>query len=205
MKIKSIKRGEILPTWDIEVPNVNHYIMKNGCVSHNSANVIGSNEAFEAYTFNMYARRTKAGEFIIMNKHMIKVLEAEGLWNENIRAEIIKDNGSIQNIPVIEDSIKERFRTTYEISQKELLSMSADRAPFIDQTQSMNIFMASPTVSKLTSSHFYAWKRGLKTGMYYLRSQSIDMKAKHLGVDMTKQGEPTITSQGDFDCEGCSA
>jgi ribonucleotide reductase alpha subunit len=173
-----------------------------------SANVIGSNEAFEPFTYNMYTRKVKAGEFVLLNKYMVRHLEEENLWNDYIKSEIIKNNGSIQNIPVIEDSIKEIYKTVYEISQKELLSMSADRAPFVDQTQSQNIFMSKEkrTVKTLTSSHFYAWERGLKTGQYYLRSGAIDMKAQHLGMDLTKTLDESIaTSNGEFDCFGCSS
>lgn len=169
-----------------------------------SANVIGSNEAFEPFTYNMYTRKTKAGEFILVNKYLIKELEENGLWEEIIKNEIIKNAGSIQNIPVIEDFIKNKYKTAYELSQKELINMSADRAPFIDQTQSLNIFMGKPTVGKLSSSHFHGWESGLKTGMYYLRSEAINMKAQHLGVDLTKTDE-IKTSNGDVDCFGCSA
>lgn len=173
-----------------------------------SANLIGSNECFEAFTYNMYKRKVKAGEFIILNKHLVRDLEKAGLWNDVIRGEIIKNSGSIQDIPVIEDELKEKYKTVYEIKQKEIITMCAERAPFIDQTQSMNIFMANPTVSTLTSSHFYAWRQGLKTGMYYLRSEPIDMRAKHLGEDLTKVEQahtPSPNSESDISCFGCSS
>jgi len=190
-------------------------IMTNGLLNSNvtgemptasSANIIGSNEAFEPFMYNMYARKTKAGEFVVLNKYLVRHLEELGLWNEYIKNEIIKNNGSVQSIAVLEDTFKAIYMTSYEISQKELLSMSADRAPFVDQTQSQNIFMTNPNVRKLTSSHFYAWERGLKTGQYYLRSGAIDMKAQHLGMNLTKAfDENVLTSNGSFECFGCSA
>lgn len=171
-----------------------------------SAIAIGSNEMYEPFTYNMYTRKTKSGEFVVLTKYLVQHLEELGLWNDMIKSQLIKDNGSIQNIPVIEDSVKEIYKTVYEISQKEILSMSADRAPFVDQTLSQNIYMSKPTVGKLTSSHFYAWERGLKTGQYYLRSEAINLKAQHLGVDLTKTLDGSIAqSNGDYECVGCSA
>ena len=115
-----------------------------------------------------------------------------------------KNNGSIQNIPVISDELKERYKTVWEIPQSILLEMSAERGPFIDQSQSLNIFMSTPTVSKLTSSHVKAWKLGLKTGQYYLRSEAVDNKAKHLAIDMSEpKKERPEGSQ--FECTGCSS
>lgn len=197
--------------WDSLIESIKEHGLLNSLLTAemptaSSANVIGSNEAFEPYTFNMYTRKTKAGEFVIINPHMVRDLEREGMWNESMRNEIVLNNGSVQNIPVLEQHFKDKYKTAYELSQKELLSMSRDRAPFVDQTQSMNIFMASPTIGKLTSSHFYAWEQGLKTGMYYLRSQPINMRAQHLGVDLTKQLEVDNSNKSsEFECFGCSA
>lgn len=205
MKIKSIERNGVKPTWDIEVPNVHHYIMENGCVSHNSARVINSNESFEPFTSNLYVRKVTGGEFAMVNKHLVRDLESEGLWNRDILNELIKNEGSVQNIPLISDELKERYKTVWEISQKSLIEMSAERAPFIDQSQSLNIFFDTPTVGKLTTSHTLAWKLGLKTGQYYLRSQSIDVKAKHLAIDMSKQSKPEKPVNSQFECVGCSA
>lgn len=205
MKIKSIIKNGIKPTWDIEVPNVHHYIMENGCVSHNSARVIGSNEAFEPFTSNLYVRKVTGGEFAMVNKHLVKDLELAGLWNRDILNELIKNDGSVQSIPVISQEMKERYKTVWEISQKSLIEMSAERAPFIDQSQSLNIFFATPTVGKLTTSHTLAWKLGLKTGQYYLRSQPVEMKGKHLAIDMGKQVKPEKPTDSQFECYGCSA
>jgi len=202
MKIKTIIKGDIKPTWDIEVPNVNHYIMENGCVSHNSARVIGSNEAFEPFTSNLYVRRVTGGEFAMVNKHLVRELENEGLWNREMLNELIKNDGSVQNIPSISQELKDIFKTVWEISQKSLIEMSAERGPFIDQSQSLNIFFQTPTVGKLTTSHMLGWKLGLKTGQYYLRSQPVEMKSKHLAIDLTTK-QKSIDSQ--FECFGCSS
>ena len=179
-----------------------------------SAALTGANECFEAYNYNMYVRKVLGGEYVIVNNYMVEDLEKEGLWNEYVINEIIKDDGSIQNIPVIEDKLKEKYRTIYEIPQKHLMDMAKDRQMFIDQSQSMNLFMKTPTVPKLTSAHFHSWGGGikgikdgnkvLKTGMYYLRSESVEMKGKHLGIDLTKTNTPK-TSNGDYECFGCSA
>ena len=171
-----------------------------------SARVIGSNEAFEPFTSNLYVRKVTGGEFAIVNKHLVKDLEKEGLWNREILNELIKSNGSVQNIPVISQELKEIYKTVWEISQKPLIEMSAERGAFVDQSQSLNIFFSTPTVGKLTTSHTLAWKLGLKTGMYYLRSESVDMKAKHLAIDTkteTNVNDGPTNSQ--FECIGCSS
>ena len=170
-----------------------------------SARVIGSNEAFEPFTSNLYVRKVTGGEFAMVNKHLVKDLESEGLWNRDILNELIKNDGSVQSIPVISQEMKERYKTVWEISQKSLIEMSAERAPFIDQSQSLNIFFATPTVGKLTTSHTLAWKLGLKTGQYYLRSQPVEMKGKHLAIDMGKQIKPEKPTDSQFECYGCSA
>lgn len=170
-----------------------------------SARVIGSNEAFEPFTSNLYVRRVTGGEFAMVNKHLVRDLESEGLWNREILSELIKNDGSVQNIPVISQEMKDRYKTVWEISQKALIEMSADRAPFIDQSQSLNIFFSTPTVGKLTTSHSLAWKLGLKTGQYYLRSESVDNKAKHLAIDMTKQKAVEKPTESQFECIGCSS
>jgi ribonucleotide reductase alpha subunit len=205
MKIKSITKNGVKPTWDIEVPNVHNYIMENGCVSHNSARVIGSNEAFEPFTSNLYVRKVTGGEFAMVNKHLVRDLEAQGLWNRDILNELIAYEGSVQNIPSLDEETKERYKTVWEISQKALIEMSADRAPFVDQSQSLNIFFATPTVGKLTTSHTLAWKLGLKTGQYYLRSQPVEMKAKHLAIDMSKEKQVEKPIDSQFECFGCSS
>ena len=137
-----------------------------------TAQILGNNECFEPYTTNIYLRRTLAGEFVIVNKHLVDDLKKIGLWSKDMKDLMVKAGGSIQNIVDIPDDIKMLYRTVWEIKMKDVIDMAADRGRFIDQSQSMNLFMESPTMSKLSSMHMYAWKKGLKTGMYYLRSKA---------------------------------
>ena len=155
-----------------------------------TSQILGNNECIEPYTTNIYLRRTIAGEFIVVNKHLVKALQKIGLWSKQIKDEMIKHGGSIQSIPSIPDDIKQIYKTVWEISQKKLIDMAKDRGCFIDQSQSMNIFIENPTVSKLSSMHMYGWKCGLKTGIYYLRT-----KAKARAVQFTIEPE----------CVACSA
>jgi ribonucleoside-diphosphate reductase alpha subunit len=137
-----------------------------------TSQILGNNECFEPYTSNIYSRRVLSGEFIIVNKHLLKDLVSLGLWNNDMKNRIIAANGSIQKINEIPADLKELYKTVWEIKQRNLIDMAADRGAFICQSQSLNLFVDSPTSSKLTSMHFYGWKKGLKTGMYYLRSQA---------------------------------
>ena len=155
-----------------------------------TAQILGNNECFEPYTTNIYLRRTLAGEFVVVNKHLVDHLKNVGLWSKEMKDLMVKAGGSIQNIVDIPDDIKNLYKTVWEISQKCIIDMAADRGHFIDQSQSMNLFMESPTMSKLSSMHMYAWKQGLKTGMYYLRSKA---KARPIQFSL----EP--------DCVACSA
>ena len=155
-----------------------------------TAQILGNNECFEPYTTNIYLRRTLAGEFVVVNKHLVDDLKKAGLWSKEMKDLMVKAGGSIQNIVDIPDNIKKLYKTVWEISQKCIIDMAADRGRFIDQSQSMNLFMESPTMSKLSSMHMYAWKAGLKTGMYYLRSKA---KARPIQFSL----EP--------DCVACSA
>jgi ribonucleoside-diphosphate reductase alpha subunit len=155
-----------------------------------TAQILGNNECFEPYTTNIYLRRTLAGEFVVVNKHLVDDLKKVGLWSKEMKDLMVKAGGSIQNIVDIPDDIKQLYKTVWEISQKCIIDMAADRGRFIDQSQSMNLFMESPTLSKLSSMHMYAWKAGLKTGMYYLRSKA---KARPIQFSL----EP--------DCVACSA
>src|SRR6185436_17341382 len=135
-----------------------------------TSQILGNNECFEPYTSNIYTRRTLSGEFIIANKHLMKDLIELGLWTETMRQKLIATNGSVQAIPEIPQNIKDIYKTVWEISQKAIIDMSAERGAYICQSQSLNIHLTNPNFGKLTSMHFYAWKKGLKTGMYYLRS-----------------------------------
>lgn len=143
-----------------------------------TSQILGNNECFEPYTSNIYTRRTLSGEFIIANKHLMKDLIELGLWDDSMRNRLISTNGSVQNIPGIPQNIKDLYKTVWEISQKIIIDMAADRGAYICQSQSMNIFMQDANFGKLSSMHFYAWKKGLKTGMYYLRSQAATSAIK---------------------------
>lgn len=138
-----------------------------------TAQILGNNESTEPFTSNMYNRRVLAGEFTVVNKHLLRELTSMGLWTESVRNRIIADNGSIQNVAEIPKEIREVYKTVWEIPQRSILEMAADRAPFICQSQSLNVHIAEPDSKKLTSMHFYAWKKGLKTGMYYLRTRPV--------------------------------
>jgi len=152
-----------------------------------TAQILGNNESFEPYTSNIYSRRVLSGEFQIVNHHLVKDLSERKLWNEEMRMRIIMERGSIQNIENIPDDIKALYRTVWEIPQKSILEMAADRGAFIDQSQSLNIHLAQPTYAKVTSMHFYGWKLGLKTGMYYLRAKPAS-NAIQFTIDKTKLG-----------------
>jgi len=137
-----------------------------------TSQILGNNECFEPYTSNIYTRRVLSGEFIVVNKHLLEDLVELGLWNEGLKQDIMRANGSIQHVDVIPQNIKDLYKTVWELSMKDIIDMSRQRGYFIDQSQSLNLFMEGATMSKLTSMHFYAWKSGLKTGMYYLRTKS---------------------------------
>jgi ribonucleoside-diphosphate reductase alpha chain len=148
-----------------------------------TAQILGNNEAFEPFTTNLYSRRTLGGEFIVVNKHLVKKLMSLNLWNEDIKKKLILENGSVQNIPEIPTDVKEVYKTVWEMSQKRLLQMAANRSIFIDQSQSLNLFIADATKPKLLAAHLFGWKMGLKTGMYYLRTRSAVDPLKGLGID----------------------
>ncbi len=170
---------ELSGMWDWKA--LRQEILKNGVRNSlliapmptaSTSQILGNNEAFEPYTSNIYTRRVLSGEFIIVNKHLLKDLVNLGLWNDDLKQEIMRQNGSIQNIPSIPVEIKELYKTVWEMSMKDIIDMAKERGYFIDQSQSLNLFMEGATYAKLTSMHFYAWKSGLKTGMYYLRTKS---------------------------------
>jgi ribonucleoside-diphosphate reductase alpha subunit len=163
-----------------------------------TSQILGNNECFEPYTSNIYVRRVLSGEFIIVNKHLLKDLVQLGLWNDTMKNKIIAANGSIQQINEIPADIKALYKTVWEIKQRTLIDMAADRGAFICQSQSLNLFVDTPTAAKLTSMHFYAWKQGLKTGMYYLRTQAA---AQAVQFTVEKQGsrqmEPVMPKTAD--------
>jgi len=157
-----------------------------------TSSILGNNESFEPFTTNMYKRGTLSGEHVIINKYLIQDLIDLNLWNQNIKLKIIAGQGSIQNIPEIPTELKEIYKTIWEIKQKTLIDYSADRAPFICQTQSLNIFMENANAAKISSALFYAWEKGLKTGMYYLRTKSASAAIQGLGIDMSSIEAPKI-------------
>jgi ribonucleoside-diphosphate reductase alpha chain len=148
-----------------------------------TAQILGNNEAFEPFTSNLFSRRTLGGEFIVVNKHLVKVLLERKIWSDDIKKKLIMENGSVQNIPEIPTDIKEVFKTVWEMSQKRILSMAANRSIFIDQSQSLNLFIDNASKQKVLAAHLYGWKLGLKTGMYYLRTRAAVDPLKGLGID----------------------
>lgn len=166
-----------------------------------TSQILGNNECFEPYTSNIYTRRVLSGEYIVVNKYLMRDLVKKGIWNDQIKTKIIEANGSIQHIDEIPNPIKALYKTVWEIKQKTLLDMAADRGAFICQSHSLNLFVQDPTYSKLTSMHFYAWKKGLKTGMYYLRT-----KAAAEAIKFTIEKEPVLScSVENPECVACSA
>ena len=157
-----------------------------------TSQILGNNECFEPYTSNIYTRRVLSGEFIVVNKHLLEDLVKLGLWNENLKQDLMRANGSIQHIDIIPDEIKELYKTVWELSMKDIIDMSRQRGYFIDQSQSLNLFLENANYAKLTSMHFYAWKSGLKTGMYYLRTKAA-VDAIKFTLDNTKKKEIPIS------------
>lgn len=158
-----------------------------------TSQILGNNECFEPYTSNIYTRRVLSGEFIVVNKHLLEDLVELGLWNDGLKNEIMRANGSVQNVDVIPQDIKDLYKTVWELSMKDIIDMSRQRGYFIDQSQSLNLFLEGATMAKLTSMHFYAWKSGLKTGMYYLRTKSA-VDAIKFTVEKSKKTEPVAKS-----------
>jgi ribonucleoside-diphosphate reductase alpha chain len=159
-----------------------------------TSQILGFNECIEPFTSNIYTRRTLAGEFIVINKYLMRDLEKAGLWSEMMKQQIIARNGSIQGIDQIPESIQKLYKTSWEIKQKFLIDMAAARGAFICQSQSLNLFVADPNYAKLTSMHFYAWKQGLKTGIYYLRTRAPVM-AQKFTIDPELQKEAARSEQ----------
>lgn len=162
-----------------------------------TSQILGNNECFEPYTSNIYTRRTLSGEYIIVNKHLLKDLIGLGIWNEEMKQRLMAANGSIQHIPEIPENIKALYKTAYELKQKVILDMSADRGAFICQSQSLNLFVESPNFKKLSSMHFYGWQRGLKTGMYYLRSKAAVDPIKFTVKESLRTASPETASVAD--------
>ncbi|SEJ14513.1 ribonucleoside-diphosphate reductase alpha chain [Cyclobacterium xiamenense] len=207
---------------------VNKYGVRNSLLvapmpTASTSQILGNNECFEPYTSNIYTRRTLSGEFVVVNKHLMKDLIRLGLWNDSMKNRLIGANGSVQHIPEIPQHLKDLYKTVWEISQKVIIDMAADRGAYVCQSQSMNLFLQEPNFGKLTSMHFYAWKKGLKTGIYYLRSKAassaiqftvdksqLDKKpveAAAAAPDTKKQQQDAIACSLDNpdDCEMCGS
>lgn len=174
-----IKDEELSGRWDwaklrkdVKKHGVRNSLLVAPMPTASTSQILGNNEAFEPYTSNIYTRRVLSGEFIVVNKHLLEDLVNLGLWNDDLKEEIMRANGSIQDVDVIPQELKELYKTVWELSMKDIIDMSRHRGYFIDQSQSLNLFMENANFAKLTSMHFYAWKSGLKTGMYYLRTKS---------------------------------
>ena len=219
--VEASKRWE----WDVLRAEVIEHGIRNSLLlapmpTASTSQILGNNECFEPYTSNIYSRRTLSGEFAVINKHLLRDLTKLGLWNDEMKNRLIAANGSIQNFQEVPDNIKELYRTVWEIKQKDILDMAADRGAFIDQSQSLNVFMDAPNFGKLTSMHFYAWKKGLKTGMYYLRTKAatdaikftVDKKAlENTPENITaksiekKEAEIACSIDNPDDCEACGS
>jgi ribonucleoside-diphosphate reductase alpha chain len=162
--------------WDalkfkVKVHGVRNSLLVAPMPTASTSQILGNNECIEPYTSNLYARRTLAGEFVVLNKHLVKDLLDLGKWTTDLKNKIIFHNGSIQNIPEIPQSMKDIYKTAWEIKQRHLIDQATERGRYVCQSQSLNLFMAKPSIKALSSMHFYAWAQGLKTGIYYLRTQ----------------------------------
>ncbi|MEJ6757238.1 MAG: ribonucleoside-diphosphate reductase subunit alpha [Crocinitomicaceae bacterium] len=208
--------------WDVLKVEVMEHGVRNSLLlapmpTASTAQILGNNECFEPYTSNIYTRRVLSGEFIIVNKHLLKDLVKEGLWNKEMRRMIMTANGSIQNIDIVPQRLKDLYKTAWEISQKAIIDLAADRGAYICQSQSLNIFMENANFGKLTSMHFYGWEKGLKTGMYYLRTKAATDAIKFT-VDKIATEEPSekaikeaeaealaCSIENGDDCEACGS
>ncbi len=206
--------------WDVLKEEVKKHGVRNSLLlapmpTASTAQILGNNECFEPYTSNLYTRRVLSGEFIVVNKHLLRDLVKLGIWNDDLKNKLMISNGSVQNIDEIPQNIKDLYKTAWEISQKSILEMAGDRGAYICQSQSLNIFMENANFAKLTSMHFYAWKQGLKTGMYYLRTKAatdaikftVQKEAAKQPVAKTeeeRQAEIACSLDDPDNCEMCS-
>ncbi|MFM1932486.1 MAG: hypothetical protein RL226_1789 [Bacteroidota bacterium] len=194
--------------WNVLKEEIKTHGMRNSLLmapmpTASTAQILGNNECFEPYTSNMYNRRVLSGEFIVVNKHLLRDLSRLGLWNDEMKNKIVAANGSVQNIDEIPDNLKAIYKTAWEIPQRAIIDMAADRGPYICQSQSLNIFMENPNAGKLTSMHFYGWKAGLKTGMYYLRTKAARDAIKFT-VDKKYQQEVPVKAMSQEEQEAAA-
>ena len=198
-----VEAKELSGRWDwdelreeIKESGVRNSLLLAPMPTASTSQILGNNECFEPYTSNIYTRRVLSGEFIIVNKHLLKDLVKLGLWNDELKNEILRTNGSIQNIEIIPQNIKDLYKTVWELSMRDIIDMAGERGMFIDQSQSLNLFVENANLGKLTSMHFYAWKQGLKTGMYYLRTKSAVDAIKFTVQKQSKaQMEPVVAAE----------
>ena len=183
---------------DIATHGIRNSLLMAPMPTASTAQILGNNEAIEPFTSNLYIRRTLAGEFLVMNKYLVKDLIERGIWSKDVKDDIIHNDGSVQLVGKIPDDLKKIYKTSWELSQKALIDQAADRGAYICQSQSLNLFVSSPDYKKLSSMHFYSWKKGLKTGLYYLRTQAAAQAIKFT-LDPTKYGDANTP------CESCSA
>jgi ribonucleoside-diphosphate reductase alpha chain len=195
--------------WDQLREDVVRYGTRNSLMTAlmptaSTSQILGNNECFEHFTNNIYTRKTQAGDFVLVNKYLVKDLIAVGIWSENLKNLIIANNGSVQSIEEIPPEMRSLYKTVWELKQVWVLKQAVARGAFVDQTQSMNIFMAEPDYQRLTSSHFYGWKNGLKTGMYYLRSKpsseaikfTVDPNLVKKTIETKEDPEPCLSCSG---------
>ena len=204
-----IKDKELSGRWDwtklrdrVKKSGVRNSLLVAPMPTASTSQILGNNECFEPYTSNIYTRRVLSGEFIVVNKHLLEDLVELNIWNEDMKEELMRANGSIQKIEGIPQDIKELYKTVWEMSMKDIIDMSRQRGYFIDQSQSLNLFMEGATMAKLTSMHFYAWKSGLKTGMYYLRTKAAVDAIKFTVDQGVIKKENNNEEEG---CEGCGS
>jgi ribonucleoside-diphosphate reductase alpha chain len=194
--------------WDVLRKEIKEYGVRNSLLlapmpTASTAQILGNNECFEPYTSNIYTRRVLSGEFIIVNKHLLRDLVKLNLWDEDMRQKLMAANGSVQNIKEIPDNLKALYKTAWELSQKAIIDMAADRGAYICQSQSLNIFMENANFAKLTSMHFYGWKQGLKTGIYYLRTRAAADAIKFT-VDKSRLDQPRAQTEEEIAAQACS-
>jgi ribonucleotide reductase alpha subunit len=214
---------QVTPQSDLDWNGLRERVTKHGARNSllvalmptaSTSQILGFNECFEPFTSNLYTRRTLAGEFLFVNKHLVKDLLELGLWSPELKQQIIAHRGSVSKLD-LPDDIKLRYATVWEISQRDLIDMSADRAPFVCQTQSLNLFMSDPKKSKISAMHFHSWRRGLKTGQYYLRTRPVAF-TQQFTVDPSKPASSVATTKLEQElqevlapsaptCDSCSA
>lgn len=189
--------------WDVLREEIKKFGVRNSLMlapmpTASTSQILGNNECFEPYTSNIYTRRVLSGEFVVVNKHLLRDLVKLGIWNDTLKNKIIAANGSVQNIDEIPANIKEIYKTVWEIKQRTIIDMAADRGAYIDQSQSLNLFIQDANFAKMSSAHFYAWKKGLKTGMYYLRTKAAADAIKFT-VDQGALANPAVQVLGNED------